>query len=154
MKPLNLPKESQEALLNGASMFIIPCKLIKTPMTRKGKHLGFITYNEESKYKIGDEVYIQEEQDIEDDMLFNPYGESTELTENVIIYKATIKDVKVVRVHELSDSILVSLDKDLMNSLVYMESKGLKHDFRIWYNEQYGNYNENPYVFLYGVERI
>ena len=59
MKPLNLPKESQEALLNDASMFLLPIpkeyqnnKLMDKFWTKGALIAG-------NPYQIGDEVYIK-----------------------------------------------------------------------------------------------
>ena len=140
MKPINLPKESQEALLNGASMFLVPIpkeyqnnKFMKEFWTKGALIAG-------NPYQKGDEVYLQEEQSLEDDMVFNPYSGYAETTEVVTICKATITDVKVVRLYDLITQDVVSI---MSNPNMF---------FKDWYSKQYGNYKDNPYVFLYEVE--
>ena len=129
MKKLNdLPKESQEALINGASMFIVPLS---------GGQQNFEEYMIDpidiiSVYQICDEVYIAEDGIL---LMSNP-------TQPKIIYKATIKNVKVVRLHDLNTQDVVSI----------MSSPNMF--FEDWYSKQYENYKDNPYVFLYEVEEL
>jgi hypothetical protein len=134
MKKLNdLPKESQEALLNGASMFIAPIKLKDLHFADRWWWTGspnddgadkFQCWGDElipmfSLYKTGDEVCIKE-----DGIMLMSYPPKPK-----IILKATIKDVKVIRVKDLS----------------FEKMQLLSHN---------GNYEDNPYVFLYEIERI
>lgn len=128
MKQLNLPKESQEALLNGGSMFIAPVETGILFLSRWDNNttVGYKLINDFindcSPYQIGDGVYFDD-------------------------YKATIKDIKVVRVQDITyqERCRMKLPKDG----VYWQK-----DVENWYNKQYGNYEDNPYVFLYEVERI
>lgn len=146
MKPLNLPKESQEALLNGASMFIVPLSNGQQDFEEYCINPIDII----SKYQIGDEVYLQEEQSIEDDMIFNPYSESSELTESVIIYKGIITDIEIVKVQKVCGNDKASI-MNKEDHLGYIEDI-----FEDWYNKQYGEgaYKRNDYVFLYTIEEI
>jgi len=129
MKQLNLPKESIDALFQHASMFIVPIIIetnnirfdcfsdeyddCATPIFYDNDNDEYIEID--SQYQIGDEVYFDE-------------------------YRATIKDVKVVRVQDLTTLQIVNITN---TPFVFFED---------WYNKQYGNYEDNPYVFLYEVE--
>jgi hypothetical protein len=131
MKPLGLPKESKEALLNGAGMFLIPCDLCRIESV----------YDEAiSPYQIGEQVYIAAEGIL---LMSNP-------PQPKIIYKATIKDVKVVRLHDISfgDWALI-LGNDKEDNKVQVPTIEICSTF---YNKQYGNYEDTPYVFLYEIE--
>ena len=148
MKQLNLPKESQEALLNGASMFIIPINE-GTFFIERWNHntiLGnkmidnFIS--DCSPYKIGDKVYLQEYTE----MSREGYYKSEEVKPSQCGYKAIIKDVKVIRVKDFD-----SLD---MGEITATGGRLFSKPFLEWYNKQYKNYDENPYVFLYEVEKV
>jgi hypothetical protein len=149
MKPLNLPKESQEALINGASMFIVPLS--------SGQQ-NFEEYMIDpidiiSRYQIGDEVYINEPYGFdknfnliyEDDSAWFKVNHYSDMRPYQSRYKATIKDVKVVRVYDLF--------RFGYSALLGAWSK-TEEDFKDWYNKQYGNYEDNPYVFVYEVKEI
>lgn len=165
MKSLNLPKESQEALLNGASMFILPME------NEINKEKSFITgYPNtlcslimEAPYQIDDEVYIKKI-NIENGELICPIcgfwclgtgGQGCinkpDLYYNEIYF--IIKNIKIVRVQKIPWNIK-------LNILTGYDLENQKHNifieplFKDWYNKQYGNYDDNPYVFLYEIERI
>ena len=152
MKPLNLPKESKEALLNGASMFLIPCEATLKQLFNCLIDFIFSTLGEDydikkiSPYQIGDEVYFETAKEFICDYCKGKNSNCTDCygTGRVFDvdkqYKATIKDVKVVRLHDLNTQDVVSI---MSNPNMFLED---------WYNKQYGNYEENPYVFLYEVE--
>ena len=160
MKPLNLPKESQESLLNGASMFLVPCEFVKEPMTRKGKNVGFTTTRKESPYKIDDEVYFEYDKCKHNFKLWQGRGYSPELKCTKCscfksevyksTYKETIKNTKAVKVQNLtiSDVVNLGIKCNAENWRTFYD------DVENWYNKQYGNYNENPSVFLYTIEEI
>ena len=145
MKSLNIPKESQDALLNGASMFIIP---LSSGQQNFEEYL-IDPIDIISKYKIGDEVYFETAKEFICDYCKGKNSNCTDCygTGKVLDvdkqFKATIKDVKVVRLHDLF-SIGAS-------ALLGAWSK-TEEDLKDWYNKQYGNYEENPYVFLYEVK--
>lgn len=197
MKALNLPKESQEALLNGASMFIIPAlKIISDTMGgiisikeyRKSGIGQFIDYYDidferhycfnvklQSPYQIGDEVYIKRI-NIENGELICPIcgfwclgtgGQGCinkpDLYYNEIYF--IIKDIKVVRVQKIAKKGYfdgADIDEQVLKGLGFewigyfnresYEEIGYKL-FKYWYNKQYNKYEDNPYVFLYTVER-
>jgi hypothetical protein len=115
MKPLNIPKESQEALLNGASMFIMPID----------DYSSYCNDTSLIPYQIGDEVYFDE-------------------------YKATIKDVKVIRIRKLLPEQMLKIT----GFTQYLFEENGWGMFVDWYNKQYGKYEDNPYVFLYEVKEI
>ena len=139
MKTLNIPKETQEALLNGASAFIVPSYKIREDFLEEAFTFNKVYTNlyikQESPYQIGDEVYIAEDGIL---LMSNP-------PQPKIIYKATIKDVKVVRVQDI----------DYTDKLGFTELDVTRFGYvGNWYSKQYKNYEDNPYVFLYEVERI
>ena len=134
MKPLNLPKESQEALLNGASMFILYCEITLKQLV--SILIDFIFSTLGTNYEI---------------YKLSPYQTSDEvLLPNGDI--AIIKDVKVIKVQKIPWNIK-------LNILTGYDLENQKHNifieplFKDWYNKQYGNYKDNPYVFLYEIER-
>jgi hypothetical protein len=145
MKKLNdLPKESQEALLNGASMFVIPLKRqdeesIKnyTWLCDKNNSIPIfkplIDYM--PMYERGDEVCIKGFK-INDDMC----------KKDGTLWKAIIKDIKVSKLYDLAN-------------IIHNDEAGLKfiseeETLRYWYNQQYNDFEDNPYVILYEIERI
>ena len=142
MKPLNLPKESQEALLNGGSMFIVPITDRQLEMYKNYLISKQITNTEPiniehssiAPYQIDDEVFITEDGIM---LMSNP-------PQPKVIYKATIKDIKVVRVQDI----------DYTDKLGFSELDVTRFGYvGNWYNKQYNNYEDNPYVFLYEIER-
>ena len=145
MKPLNIPKESQEALLNGASMFLMP---IDDEIFEKGwskyQFLQDYRLKEFAPYQIGDEVYLQEDNRCPKCNVF--YNNKMRLSEHIeqcdknYKYKATIKDIKVVRVHDLFS---------LGTSALLGAWSKTEEDFKDWYNKQYGNYEDNPLQLAY-----
>ena len=128
MNPLNLPKESIDALLQHATMFITPITDRQLEMYKSYLISKQITNTEPiniehssiAPYQIDDEVYFDG-------------------------YKATIRDVKVVRVHDIFN---------LGNSALLGAWSKTEEDFKDWYNKRYGDYEDNPYVFLYEVKEI
>lgn len=158
MKPLNLPQLSQEALLNGASMFLIPIsrelienKVGKVIALEERDNKTFVLKYEKSKnsyssfdvcydieffspYQIGDGVYFKYEKNWIDGL---PDGKS-------YYYNTTIKDVKVVRVQDIDYSDKFGFTEFDVTRFGYVGN---------WYNKQYGNYEDNPYVFLYEVKK-
>lgn len=152
MKPLNLPKESQEALLNGASIFLVPIVyselILKNSKVYKPNWTGN-DYGEieiKSPYQIGDKVYLQEYVE----MSREGYYESEEIKPSQCGYKIIIKDIKIIRVQDLdvNDVINLRIECNGENWKIFYD------DIEKWYNKQYKNYDENPYIFLYEVERI
>lgn len=154
MKPLNLPKESQEALLNGAGMFFIT---IST-------HLSYMCelkqYPEKySPYQIGDEVYLQENLKCNCNAgLNNTTGKCLRCGEFIdfpmtinqkIVFKATIKNFKIIKVQDLDVNDVINLGIECNGE----NWKTFYDDVEKWYNKQYKNYDENPYIFLYEVEK-
>ena len=141
MKPLlNLPQLSTEALLNGAGMFIVPCSVIE-----RNESLQISLY---APYKAGDEVYLQE-----DCCQIGCCHYEKPLKKSCIenkcdlhkVFKATITNVKVVRVKEIFNlGISALLDAWSKN----------ENDFINWYNKQYNNSDENQHVFLYTVKKL
>ena len=208
MKLLNLPKESQEVLLNGVSMFIVPISHPLEPaymMTRQKMYKNTLI-ERFSLYQIGDEVYLQEEFrigywdtktlqmafdyksgkcdtlrnipkedffdclkeiisnlsriDVKPDQSGNyvwekynsplDWNDASQMQPHQSRYKATIEDVKIVRIRELS---LGQMLKTTGFTQYQFEENGWGI-FIDWYNKQYENYEGNPYVFLYEVEEI
>jgi hypothetical protein len=197
MKNLNLPKESQEALLNGASMFIesykfktirnwngtenknpkvlydnnnMPygCELVDI-YTDETSECTDYTFIETPSYQIGEEVYLQEE-------FINQMGRivysdtrefscsgvelietASEMEEYQSRWKGVIKNVNVVKIEEIT---AVQIDK-ILNLKSINKTGGITIEnyaelidiFKDWYNKQYGNYDKNPYMFLYEIER-
>jgi hypothetical protein len=166
MKPLDLPKESQEALLNGANMFIVPIDTteefinkLKNDKYSVENYLKFVF----SPYQIDDEVYLQEEFINQmgrivysDTREFSSSGEelietSSEMEEYQSRWKGVIKNVKVVRVQDLT---YIEHSKILAHCIdIQHNTVPLLENFQYLYNKQYHNYEDNPYVFLYEIER-
>ena len=128
MKPLELPTESKDALLDGACMFLVPINTGTIFLqrwddgTKVGREMLHSFVKDCSPYQIGDEVYFDD-------------------------FKATIKDVKVVRVQDLD-----ALERYKLTKIRFqLDSEG-KLNLIDWYSKQYGNYDDNPYLFLYEVE--
>jgi len=159
MKPLNLPKESQEALLKGASMFLIPIMPIDLKHNEMLNHILFksgalhtnnaIRY---SLYQIGDEVYLKHDKKVTWDFVLWSDIKAEYMTEEDSDLKATIKNVKVVRVQDIKAMEVANFMSPL--NAFKADEKGKFIWFKDWYNKQYGNYENNPYVFLYKIERI
>jgi hypothetical protein len=180
MKPLLLPKLSQEALLNGATKFLVPCDLKIESIGDGGTYISnskgdyihcpsvsvdeifkysyidrFITVYCDPGFLVGDEVYLQEPMKCDCNAglcnttgkciccgkFIDPLFTQTEMLPHQSRYKCTIVDVEVVKVGHICE-----LDAQELGTQADM--------FEYWYNEQYGNYDENPYVFLYTVERL
>ena len=161
MKPLNLPKESQEALLKGASMFLIPIMPIDLKHNEMLNHILFksgalhtnnaIRY---SLYQIGDEVYLKHDKKVTWDFVLWRDIKAEYMTEEDSDFKATIKDVKVVKVMDTEKTENYDdYSRFLHNILGLKRGAYSQVVFANWYNKQYGNYDENPYVFLYEIER-
>jgi hypothetical protein len=106
----------------------------------------------EAPYQIGDEAYIQEDNHCPKCNVF--YNNKMRLSEHIeqcdknYKYKATIEDVKVVRIRELS---LEQMLKTTGFTQYQFEENGWGI-FIDWYNKQYVEYEDNPYVFLYEVK--
>ena len=119
---------SEQKPINGASMFIKPIGTTEEFINRLRNdkysvtdYLKFVF----SPYQIGDEVYFDD-------------------------YKANIKDIKVVRVQELNIDEKEKISS--FSSKVYSKknnNRAFHLDFKDWYNKQYKNYEDNPYLFLY-----
>lgn len=150
MKPLNLPKESQEALLNGAHVFIIPCEQYTVakkyqPEAYKVQKLSnttavVVSKGSSSIREVGDKIGGI---DLNDLSLWTPIS-AYQTSDRCFLTLNThaifdIKDIKVVRVHELSTLQVVNTPFQF---------------FEEFYSKQYNDYDENPYVFLYEIERI
>ena len=149
MKPLNLPKENKEALLKGASIFLKPINEGTFFIERwnndtiLGNKMIDDFISDCSPYKIGDKVYLQEYTE----MSREGYYESEEVKPSQCGYKATIKDIKIVRVQEIdfNTKMILCINSEMRSNP--------HHTFINWYNKQYKNYDENPYLFLYEVEK-
>ena len=143
---LLLPKLSQEALLNGANMFIKPLSPGELLFKDYFNNLSAL-----STYQIGDKVHFLTMLEMECDYCKGKDSHCTDCNGTGKIYdvdkeyKAIIKDIKVVRVQDFD-----SLDMGEITATSRLFSK----PFSDWYNKQYQNYDENPFVFLYTVERI
>lgn len=124
MKSLNLPKESQEALLNGASMFLVTC--VRDPQDYGINRMMYIKAH--SLYQIGDEFHFDG-------------------------YKIIIKDIKVVKVKDIDYELAYTI-QGKKESKFWSDCENEVGIFVDWYNKQYGNYDDNPYVFLYEIERL
>ena len=81
-------------------------------------------------------------------------------------FKAIIKDVKVTTLDNISDNemqkilgidfhipIVYCSDDDYTSNQAEKACAKLYSYFKDWYNKQYDNYDKNPYVFLYEIER-
>jgi len=147
MKPLNLPKKSQEALLNGADMFLVPCD----------DYSSYCNDTSLIPYQISDEVYLQEDNHCPKCNVF--YNNKMRLSEHIeqcdenYKYKTTIEDIKVVRVQDIEYQLAYKLQAK-QESIFWSDCANEVGAFEDWYDKQYGNYEDNPYVFLYGVEKI
>lgn len=161
MKPLNLPKLSQEALLNGANMFLMPCnnELLDYDCEDFIETSKLLTLKE-SPYQIGDEVYLQEEFAYDGLNMLTYKNEwnntkwewfnTSEMKEHQSRYKGVITNIKVVRVQDIIGN----------NKAILMNRKDhlgyIEDIFEDWYNKQYNEsaYERNDYVFLYTIEEI
>lgn len=171
MKSLNLPKESQESLLNDANIFIKPIKFTDNfalvdndrLLYYDGEVFPLDYLSKFAPYQIGDEVYIKKI-NIENGELICPIcgfwclgtGGQGCINKSDLYYNEIyfiIKNIKIVRVQKIPWNIKLNL-------LTGYNLENQKHNifieplFKDWYNKQYGNYKDNPYVFLYEIERI
>jgi sulfur relay (sulfurtransferase) DsrF/TusC family protein len=143
MKQLNLPKEAINALMKNATMFIEPVPIyLLGNISQENQDSYTKSMLAVSAYNEGDEVYI-----VDDTVLLLSHPPQPK-----IVYKATIKNVKVIRAQDLpwniKLTILVGFSLDNQEHNVFIDTL-----FKDWYNNEYGNYEDNPYVFLYEVER-
>ena len=165
MKPLNLPKESQEALLNDAKVFLKQIDLSNNIHLLNYLADEYFNVNEKyteilddilalAPYQIGEEVYLKHNKKVTWDFVLWRDIKAEYMTEEDSDFKATIKDVKVVKVMDTEKTENYDdYSRFLHNILGLKRGAYSQVVFANWYNKQYGNYDENPYVFLYEIER-
>ena len=81
--------------------------------------------------------------------------------------KTTVKDIKVIIVQDLcylQIENLINISFNIPNvcgvedsysfDLAEEQSNKLYTYFIDWYNKQYKNYDENPYIFLYEIQKV
>ena len=161
-----MTKETKDALLNSASMFIVPVRKVISDTT--GSSPSIKGYRENGIGKFIDYYDI----DFGRHYCFNIIEQSPyQIGENLTIDnkdKATIKSIKVVKVQDIDDDRTMDninpdnwqypssanyLYDDYTNNIIEEIANKRFTTFIDWYNKQYGNYEDNPYVFLYEVER-
>ena len=169
-----MTKETKEALLNGASIFIEPFN--KDITEKYNGNPYYINYLVEdfSKYQINDEIYFETAKEFicdwckgKDPSCTDCYG-TGKIWDIDKEYKATIKSIKVVKVQDIDDDRTMDninpdnwqypssanyLYDDYTNNIIEEIANKRFTTFIDWYNKQYSNYEDNPYVFLYEVER-
>jgi len=116
--------ETKEALLNGASMFIEP--MTKEESEWYKKYEGKVDANKLSISCIGYQIKQQVTID------------SKEI--------GTIKSVKIIKVQDININ-------DMWETAKFKDNFWTSRCFKNWYNKQYNNYDQNPYVFLYEVAK-
>ena len=164
---IELPKQTIDALLNRASMFIVPIS------EGTNEHVeDFKLYGDDSKIiechsklQRGDNFFVQEEfamdivnyihyladydNEYDRNQMDYHYGiiEASKMTEKQSRYKGIIVDVDVKRVQEIYGNYKAIL-MNTSDELGYIESQ-----FKKWFNTQFKvKYEDNPCVFLYIVK--
>lgn len=174
MKPLNTTPETVQALLKGATKFIIP--LSNTAAVNltfeQGEYCaseikGLLKeiVNHYSTLQIEDEFYLQEEfQDMLGEIHYgktlashhSKFIDASKMTPEQSRYKGKIAKVEVKRVQEINDDTNQIMGLYGIEDVVFDEDDRYEQiaTFKYWYNTQYPEqpYEQNPYVFIYTIE--
>ena len=158
-KGIELPKETIDALLGGANMFIMPVHsdFVENLIDPNKSEYFMDKY---CQLQVGDEFYVQEDFAT---FMFNPirykndstnpcsvWEEASLMTEELSRVKGKIVKIEVKRVQDINYQEEFNMGRKFEQDKTYI---GCNSDY---YKNKLGvdiKYEDNPYVFLYTMEK-